>query len=217
MLTAQPLIAVLSCQASSGTLQTPSQSNLSNQNITYAQPSWNHFPFFYKVLTTEMLSRVSVWMLSFSCIDLNITDLMCALMVLYSPIVFPDCDSGSSVSEYASSGVRDFLRFQHHHTPASVCPWTHGGKWFINSRCNGFSALSWILTYGCFDKDGFRFFGIVAVSCVAHGFYPEHVFLPRLQAVDCESVEERQSNKHTSAILASLSTQQGSDPSTWCW
>lgn len=76
MLTVQTLIAVLSCQASSGTLWTPSQSNLSNQNITKSQPSWHHFPFRYTVLTTEMLSRVTVWMLSCTCIDLNNVDLL---------------------------------------------------------------------------------------------------------------------------------------------
>lgn len=105
-------------------------------------------------------------------------------------LFFPGCDSGSSVSEKASNGVRGLLRFQQHHTRASVCPQTHGGKLFINSRCGGSSAVSWILTYGCFDKDGLGFFGIVAVSCVAYRFHPEHVFHPRLQAMDCESEEE---------------------------
>lgn len=55
--------------------------------------------------------------------------------------------------------------------------------------------MSGILTYGCFDKDGFGFFGIVAVSCVTHRFYPEHIFLPRLQAVDCKSKDERPKKK----------------------
>lgn len=66
--------------------------------------------------------------------------------------------------------------------------------------------MSRILTYGCFDKDGFGFFRIVAVSCMAHRFYPEHIFLPRLQAVDCESEEERQSKKLAKMAEVFLST-----------